>query len=175
MSKRTIIPSEKIDRAILFLRGKRVMLDADLAIVFGTTTKRINERVRRNLGRFPSDFLFQLTDEEKEWVVANCDHLRQLKFSAVNPFAFTEHGTIMVAVILNTPVAVEASVAVVRAFIKLREILLQNKDLSKRLNEMESKYDKQFKIVFDAIRKLMQLPEPVKRNRIGYRRSDDKE
>jgi phage regulator Rha-like protein len=178
MAKKILVPSEKIDRAILILRNKRVMLDADLAMVFGTTTKRLNQQVKRNIDRFPSDFLFQLNDEEKEWVVANCDHLKQLKFSPVNPYAFTEHGTIMVAMLLNTPVAVEASVAVVRAFIKLREILSQNKDLAKRLNELEAKYDNQFKVVFEAIRKLMQLPtkptEP-KRPRIGYRRSDEKD
>ncbi len=176
MGKRTIVPVEKIDRAILSIRNKRVMLDADLAIVFGTTTKRLNERVKRNIDRFPVDFLFQLTVEEKDWVVANCDHLRQIKFSSTSPFAFTEHGTIMVATILNTPTAVDASVAVVRAFIKLREILLQNKDLAKRLNEMEAKYDHQFKIVFDAVRKLMQLPaKEIKRPRIGYRRVDEKD
>ena len=176
MVKKAIIPEEKIDRAILYIRGKKVMLDADLAMVFGTSTKRINERVKRNIDRFPADFLFQLTNEEKDWVVSNCDHLKQLKFSSVNPFAFTEHGTIMLATILNTPVAVEASVAVVRAFVKLREILLQNKDLSKKVNELESKYDQQFKIVFDAIRKLMQLPaKDIKRQRIGYRRSNEKD
>ena len=91
MAKKTIVPAEKIDRAILFLRSKRVMLDADLAVIFGTSTKRINERVKRNFDRFPADFIFQLTDEEKDWVVANCDHLKQLRFSPVNPYAFTEH------------------------------------------------------------------------------------
>ena len=176
MARRTIVPAEKIDRAILFLRSKRVMLDADLALVFGTTTKRLNERVKRNVDRFPADFLFQLTDEEKEWVVTNCDHLRQLKFSPVNPYAFTEHGTIMAAAILNTPIAVEASVAVVRAFVKLREILSQNKDLAKKLSDMEAKYDHQFKVVFEAIRKLMQLPsKDVKRPRVGYRRANEKD
>lgn len=175
MAKKAIVPAEKIDRAIISLRQKRVMLDADLAMVFGTTTKRLNERVKRNIDRFPADFLFQLTDEEKAWVVANCDHLKQLKFSPVNPYAFTEHGTIMVATILNTPVAVEASVAIVRAFIKLREILSQNKDLAKRLSELEAKYDHQFKAVFEAIRKLMQVPVPTNRQRIGYRRSNEKE
>ena len=152
------------------------MLDADLAVIFGTSTKRINERVKRNFDRFPADFIFQLTDEEKDWVVANCDHLKQLRFSPVNPYAFTEHGTIMVAMILSTPVAVEASVAIVRAFIKLREILLQNKDLAKRVNDLEAKYDHQFKAVFEAIRKLMQLPpKETKRTRIGYRRTGEKE
>jgi phage regulator Rha-like protein len=171
MAKNTIIPSEKIDRAILLLRNKRVMLDADLAMIFGTTTKRLNQQVKRNINRFPSDFLFQLTDEEKDWVVTNCDHLKQLRFSPVAPYAFTEHGTIMVAMVLNTPIAAEASVAVVRAFIKLREILLQSKDLAKRLNELESKYDRQFSVVFEAIKKLMQLPlKDTKRQKIGSRR-----
>lgn len=176
MAKKGLVPAEKIDRAILFLRNKRVMLDADLALVFGTTTKRLNQQVKRNIGRFPPDFLFQLTDEEKEWVVTNCDHLRQIRFSAATPYAFTEHGTIMVAMVLNTPIAAEASVAVVRAFVKLREILLQNKDLAKRLGELEAKYDHQFKAVFEAIRKLMQLPsKEAKRPRVGYRRSDEKD
>ena len=176
MPKKIIVPVEKIDRAILLIRSKRVMLDADLATIFGTTTKRLNQQVKRNFDRFPLDFLFQLTDEEKEWVVTNCDHLKQLRFSPVNPYAFTEHGTIMVAMVLNTPVAAEASVVIVRAFIKLREILLQNKDLAKRLGEMEAKYDHQFKAIFDAIRKLMQLvPTETKRTRVGYRRSNEKD
>jgi ORF6N domain len=176
MARKIIVPAEKIDRAILFLRSKRVMLDADLAMVFGTTTKRLNERVKRNIKRFPADFLFQLTDEEKEWVVANCDHLKQLKFSSSLPFAFTEHGTIMVATILSTPASIEASVAIVRAFVKLREILLQNKGMAKKLNDIEAKYNHKFKVVFEAIRKLMQLPGPeTKRQRIGYRRSNEKD
>ena len=152
------------------------MLDADLALVFGTTTKRLNQQVKRNIDRFPSDFLFQLTEVERTWVVTNCDHLKQLRFSPANPYAFTEHGTIMVAMVLNTPVAADASVAIVRAFIKLREILSQNKDLAKRMNELEAKYDHQFKMVFQAIRKLMQLPaKETKRPRIGYRRSNEKD
>jgi hypothetical protein len=109
-------------------------------------------------------------------VVTNCDHLRQLRFSVATPYAFTEHGTIMVAMVLNTPVAAEASVAIVRAFVKLREVLFQNKDLAKKLGELEAKYDHQFKTVFEAIRKLMQLPlKETKRRRIGYRRADEKD
>jgi hypothetical protein len=134
---------------------------------------------QRNLDRFPPDFVFQLTNIEnieKEEVVTNCDHLKQLKFSSANPFAFTEHGTIMLAAILNTTVAAAASVVIVRAFVKLREILLQNKDLAKRLNELETKYDHQFKEVFETIRKLMQLPpKEIKRQRIGYLRANEKE
>ena len=109
-------------------------------------------------------------------MVTICDHLRQLKFSPANPFAFTEYGTIMLAMMINTPVAVEASIFIVNAFVKLREILFQNKELSKKLNELEAKYDHQFKMVFEAIRKLMQLPpKETKRPRIGYKRSNEKD
>jgi len=111
--------------------------------------------------------MFQLTKEEKDEVVANCDHLKKLKYSPVLPNAFTEHGAIMIATILNSPVAVQASIHVVRAFVKLRQILASNKELSKRFNELEKKYDAQFKVVFDAIRQLMTPPEP-KRRKIGF-------
>ncbi|MDP2681931.1 MAG: hypothetical protein Q8P28_03870 [Deltaproteobacteria bacterium] len=111
--------------------------------------------------------MFQLTKEEKDEVVANCDHLKKLKYSPVLPNAFTEHGAIMIATILNSPVAVQASIHVVRAFVKLRQILASNKELSKRFDELEKKYDTQFKVVFDAIRQLMTPPEP-KRRKIGF-------
>lgn len=146
------------------------MLDADLAIVYGSTTKALNQAVRRNADRFPSDFMFRLTAQEKKEVVTNCDHLRRLKYSPSLPCAFTEHGAIMVASILNTRIAVQASIQVVRAFIRLREILAAHKDLARQLKELERKYDAQFKVVFDAIRKLM-LPPEAKRPRIGFRRS----
>ena len=98
------------------------MLDADLAGLYGVTTKRLNEQVKRNRKRFPADFMFQLTSREKAEVVANCDHLTRLKFSPTNPFAFTEHGAVMVASVINSERAVEVSVYVVRAFVKLREL-----------------------------------------------------
>lgn len=164
-----IIPVEVIERKILLIRGEKVMLDADLAALYGVTTKRLNEQVKRNRERFPNDFMFQLTEEEKAEVVANCDHLKRLKFSPALPYAFTEHGAIMLASVLNSPIAVQTSVLVVRAFVKLREMLATHKDLAKKLDEMEKKYDMQFKVVFDAIRELMRPPEP-KRRKIGFRR-----
>jgi hypothetical protein len=97
-----LVPIERVERSILFLRGQKAMLDADLAVLYGVTTKRLNEQVRRNAERFPEDFLFQLTPEEKAEVVAKCDHLAKLKFSPVLPFAFTEHGAIMAASVLNS-------------------------------------------------------------------------
>ena len=163
----SIVPLENIESRIFLIRGHKVMIDADLANIYGVTTKRLNEQVKRNRERFPEDFMFQLTKEEKDEVVANCDHLKKLKYSPVLPNAFTEHGAIMIATTLNSPVAVQASIHVVRAFVKLLQILASNKELSKRFNELEKKYDAQFKVVFDAIRQLMTPPEP-KRRKIGF-------
>mgnify|MGYP001561686619 CR=1 FL=1 len=162
-----IIPLETIERRILLIRGHKVMIDADLADIYGVTTKRLNEQIKRNRDRFPEDFMFQLTEKEKAEVVANCDHLKKVKYSPVLPSAFTEHGAIMVATILNSPVAVQASIHVVRAFVKLREMLATHKDLALKLEEMEKKYDAQFKVVFDAIRQMMATPEPRKK-KIGF-------
>src|SRR6187399_2836946 len=105
--KRDIIPFERIQNSILNLRGQKVMLDRDLAVLYGVETKRLNEQVKRNINRFPLDFMFQLTVKEKNWVVANCDHLQALKFSSMMPYAFTEHGAVMLASILNSDVAVQ--------------------------------------------------------------------
>ena len=150
------------------------MLDVDLADIYGLKTSRLNEQVKRNKDRFPDDFMFQLSDEEKAEVIANCDHLEKIKFSPTNPYAFTEHGTIMLASVLNTPTAIQASVLIVRAFVKLREILSANKELERKLLDMESKYDKQFTVVFQAIRELMHQKEIDKeRPQIGYRIGQD--
>jgi hypothetical protein len=163
----SVIPIERIEQSIIFLRGEKVMLDADLAVLYGVSTKRLNEQVKRNRDRFPEDFMFQLTEKEKAEVVANCDHLAKLKYSPNLPYAFSEHGAIMLASVLNSQIAVRASIQIVRAFVKLRQILASHKDLAKRLDEMEKKYDSQFKIVFDAIRQLMAPPEP-KQKKIGF-------
>jgi hypothetical protein len=163
----TFIPMERIERSILLLRGEKVMLDADLAEIYGVTTKRLNEQVKRNAIRFPPDFMFQLTETEKAEVVANCDHLARIKFSPHRPFAFTEHGALMLANVLNSERAARTSVQVVRAFVRLRQLLASNAELSRQLTTLEKKYDAQFKIVFDAIRQLMTPPEP-KRREIGF-------
>jgi hypothetical protein len=116
-----LLPVGQIAQRILWVRERKVILDADLAELYGTQTKRLNEQVKRNRGRFPDDFLFQLTAREKSEVVANCDHLDRLKYSPRLPYAFTEHGALMVAAVLNTPRAVDVSIYVVRAFVKLRD------------------------------------------------------
>src|SRR5208283_8076 len=121
-----------IEERILFIRGEKVIIDADLAELYGVPTKRLNEQVKRNIDRFPADFMFQLTIKEKEEVVANCDHLERLKYSPTLPYAFTEHGAIMAASVLNSPKAVEVSVFVVRAFVKLRQLAGEHRELAKK-------------------------------------------
>ncbi|MFA7255254.1 MAG: ORF6N domain-containing protein [Candidatus Omnitrophota bacterium] len=159
MKKRScLIPHERVFRTILLLRGQKVMLDADLAELYGVSTKRLNEQVRRNTDRFPADFMFRLTREEKKEVVANCDHLKQLKFSSTLPNAFTEYGAIMLATVLNTRLAVRMSLQVVRAFVRLREILATHKDLARKIEEMEMQYDSNFRVLFNAVRQLSNPP-----------------
>jgi len=167
---KALIPVEIIEQRILLIRGQRVMLDADLAALYGTTTKRLNEQVKRNLDRFPEDFMFQLTKKEKAEVVAICDHLANLKFSPVLPNAFTEHGAIMVASILNTKRAIQVSVFVVRAFVKLREMLATHKELAHKLTELERKlqnHDESIQSLVVAIRQLM-APREAKKRPIGF-------
>ncbi len=165
------IPMGRIERQILLIRGQKVMLDADLASLFGVTTKRLNEQVKRNRDRFPKDFVFPLSREEKEQVVANCDHLAKLRFSPTLPYAFTEHGAIMAATVLNSDRAVKVSVFVVRAFVKLREMLSAHKELSTRLDELERRlqgHDRQILGLVQALRQLMAEPEEPKRKPVGF-------
>jgi hypothetical protein len=171
--KKALVPRtsvEHVERTILTIRGQKVILDADLANLYGVTTKRLNQQVRRNSDRFPEDFLFQLTAKEKTEVVANCDHLSNLKFSPALPLAFTEHGAIMAASVLNTQQAIEASIFVVRAFVRLREMLMAHKDLARKLKELEKrleKHDEDIGLIFEAIRELMSPPDaPPKK--IGF-------
>lgn len=155
------VPMREVERAILEIRGQRVILDADLAVLYGTTTKRLNEQVRRNRQRFPVDFVFQLTPEEKAQVVANCDHLSRLKYSPTLPYAFTEHGAVMAASVLNTTRAVEVSVFVVRAFVRMQRMLPKYRELALRLAELEqrvSRQDARVAALFDAMRHLLRLP-----------------
>lgn len=148
------------------------MLDSDLAELYGISTKVLNQAVKRNKKRFPGEFMFQLTKNEKEEVVTNCDHLKKLRFSYTLPFAFTEHGAVMLATVLNSPIAVQTSIQVVKAFIKLREILTSHKGLARKIAEMEKKYDARFKIVFMAIRQLMADSQKPKKQ-IGFLREKD--
>jgi hypothetical protein len=169
------VPIEGITRAILVLRGQRALLDAELASLYGVTTKRLNEQVRRNLDRFPADFMFQLTAAE--------DTALRSQIATSNtgrggrrylPYAFTEHGAIQAANVLNSPRAVEMGIYVVRAFVQLRELLSSNKDLARRLDQLEARIEKKLAThddaiaaMLSAIRQLMNPPAP-KRRPIGF-------
>lgn len=159
-----LISIQVITSKIFFLRGKKVMVDSDLALLYGVRTKRLNEQVKRNKKRFPEDFMFQLTPKEKEEVVAICDHLKALKFSSQLPYAFTEQGVAMLSGILNSDRAIKVNIQIMRAFIQLKRMLLTNVGLRRKIEEMERKYDKQFAMVFQAIKQL--LEPPVKEKRI---------
>ena len=134
--KKSIIPVEAIERRILLIRRQKVMLDSDLAQLYGVSTKRLNERVKRNRKRFPSDFMFQLSEQEKSEVVANCDHLKNLKFSPVLPRAFTEHGAIMLASILNSSTAVEVRFLPVKCSTKQLEQRFSRQDATETKSEI---------------------------------------
>lgn len=166
----SITPSSSIANRILRLRNQKIIIDADLAELYGVTTKRLNEQIKRNRDRFPSDFLFQLTKDEKNKVVANCDHLSNLKFSQTNPYAFTEHGTIMAASVLNSQKAIETSVLVIRAFVQLRQIMSTNEKLRYKFIELENRlsdHDDAIKTLVNAIHQLMETSDDNK-PQIGF-------
>ena len=168
---KTLVKIGKIQQRILLIRGEKVIIDADLAEAYGVTTKALNQAIRRNADRFPPDFMFRLTKDEKQEVVTNCDHLENLKFSPVNPRAFTEHGAIMAASVLSSRKAIEVSVFVVRAFVQLRETIAGHKEHARKIAQLERKlgdHDEQIMVLFEAIKQLMDPRPPPKTRRIGF-------
>jgi hypothetical protein len=154
--KQSLISIERIEETILLIRSQKVILDADLARLYGSATKRLNEQVKRNRERFPEDFMFQLTKDEKAEVVANCDHLFMLKFSSALPYAFTEHGAIMAANVLNNPRAVQMSVFVVRAFVRMRSMMNDTRELTRRLSMLEKELKERLDVHESAIVSILQ-------------------
>ena len=166
--KSAIVPTERIESLILLVRGHKVMLDSDLAALYRVSTKRLNEQVKRNKDRFPSDFMFQLNARETEDLrsqIATSNTARGGR--RYRPFVFTEHGAVMLATVLNSPVAVQASIQVVRAFVKLRELLGTQRKLAQKLIELEQKvegHDEEITALFEAIRQLMEpTDKPTRR------------
>ena len=158
--------SVQIEQSIFIIRKQKVMLDQDLAKIYGVETKALNRAMKRNLDRFPSDFMFQLTEGEVEILRYQFGTSRAWGGRRYLPYVFTEHGAWMLGNILNSPTAIEASIQVVRSFIRLREMIISHSELSRRLSVLEKKYDSQFKVVFEAIQKLMVVPE-VPQKKIG--------
>ncbi len=170
MSNRSLIPIEKIERAIYLIRGARMMLDRDLAKLYDVTTAALNQAVRRNSDRFPEDFMFQLTSDEmaqlnRSQIVIGSEKHRDPRF---RPHVFTEQGVAMLSSVLRSKRAIAVNIEIMRAFVKLRLMMASNAEVSHRLDELESKNDRRFKVVFDAMRKLM-APPVSKRKEIGFR------
>lgn len=176
MNTSIALPDELIEDTILFIRGKRVILDHDLARLYSVTTKVLNQAVKRNLDRFPEDFMFQLTKAEtEEWerlkrsrsqiVTLKKNRGTNIKYQ---PYAFTEHGILMLSSVLKSQRAVQVNIQIMRTFVRMRQMLASNETLIERINKLEENYDAKFRIVFSAIRQLLSAPA-VKRKRIGFR------
>jgi hypothetical protein len=166
-SKQLAIPSERIEKAILLIRGQKVMLDKDLAELYGVETKQLKRAVRRNIHRFPSDFMFELTKGEYDSLRYQFGTLKRGQHTKYLPLAFTEQGVAMLSSVLNSRRAIETNILIMRAFVRLREMISTHKDLLRKVEEMEKKYDRQFQVVFEAIKQLMAEPEKPKK-RIGF-------
>lgn len=170
MGNGSMIPAERVERAIILLRGHKVMLDADLAKLYGVTTKALNQAVKRNISRFPDDFMLQLTAEEATLLRSQIVTLKAGRgmHRKYRPYVFTEQGVAMLSSVLHSERAIQANIAIMRTFVRLREMITSNKILARRLAELEKKYDARFRVAFEAIHELMAEPEPKSR-RIGFK------
>jgi len=167
MVNKSLIPADRIEKAILLIRKQKVMLDADLADLYGVQTKFLVRAVKRNIDRFPADFMFQLSKEEFDDLRFHFGTSSDWGGRRYPPYAFTEQGVAMLSSVLRSQRAVQVNIEIMRAFIRLRQMLASNAELARKLDELEKKYDAQFKEVFEAIRQLMTPPEP-KRRAIGF-------
>ena len=167
VKKENLIPIEKIEKLIFLVRGQKIMLSTHLADLYGVESRILVQAVKRNIERFPVDFMFQLSDTEFEnlksqFVISSWGGMRRAK-----PYAFTEQGVAMLSSVLRSKRAVQVNIEIIRSFVKLRQMLAAHKDLDRKLTELERKYDEQFKIVFEAIRQLMAPPDK-KIKKIGF-------
>lgn len=164
----SIIPIQQIQKCIYLMRGHKVIFDSDLADLYGVTTKRLNEQVRRNVARFPSDFMFQLTTAEAERLRSQIATSKQGRGGRrYNPYVFTEQGVAMLSSVLRSKRAIEANIAIMRTFVKLREIIANNELLRRKIESMERKYDEQFQHVFSVLAEMV-MPDSKPKTQIGY-------
>lgn len=159
-----VLQTRQFENLIFELRGFKIMIDTDLASLYETETKKLKQQVKRNAERFPADFMFELTHEEKEQLVANCDRLQNLRHSSINPLAFTEQGVAMLSSVIRSPKAVKINIEIMRAFVYYRQILIQNQDLYKKVKELDDKINNVFQFLLDKIevKKLTAAP-------VGYK------
>jgi phage regulator Rha-like protein len=171
VNEKSLIPVDRIEKAILLIHGQKVMLDADLAELYGVETKMLVRAVKRNINRFPTDFMFQLSKEEFDNLRFHFGTSSYWGGRRYPPYAFTEQGVAMLSSVLHSQRAIQVNIEIMRAFIRLRQMLASHVELARKLDALEKKYDAQFKQVFEAIRRLMAPPEP-KRRTIGFRKED---
>ena len=170
MADKLLVPAERIEHAILVLRGQKVMLDSELAALYEVPVKALNQAVKRNLDRFPEDFMFRLNQEEATSLRSQSVTSKAGRGGRrTEPYAFTEQGVAMLSSVLHSQRAVHVNIEIMRAFVRLRQMLQQNTELARKLAALERKYDGQFKMVFEAIRDLM-TPAPKEKPRIGFRK-----
>jgi hypothetical protein len=170
VTMRSIVPVESIVSRILVFREEKVLIDRDLAERYEVSTKVLNQAVKRNMRRFPRDFMFQLMKNEKNELVTNCDRFKTLKHSSVLPKAFTEQGVAMLSSVLNSDRAVEVNIAIMKAFVHLRRMVSSHADLARRITELEERmedHDERIKAIFEAMRQLMTPPDRPKK-KIGF-------
>jgi len=167
MNKIVKLKEETIASHIHFIRGEKVMLDADLASLYGAETKRLKEAVRRNKKRFPPDFMFELTPEEYSSLRTQIATLKRGAHSKYKPFAFTEQGVAMLSGVLNSPRAIEVNIAIMRTFVQIRSWMSEHKELARKIEELEKKYDDNFAKIFDVL-KLLVNPPPSQKRKIGF-------
>jgi hypothetical protein len=174
VNEKSLVSVEKIEKAILLIRGQKVMLDADLAALYGVETRVLVQAVKRNIERFPDDFMLRLNREEVDSLRSQIVTLKKGRgqHSKYLPYAFTEQGVAMLSSVLRSRRAIQVNIEIMRAFIRLRQMLASHVELARKLNALEKRYDAQFKQVFEAIRQLMIPPEP-KRRPIGFRKGGD--
>jgi len=171
MSKLPIFKEANLASLIYFIRGEKVMLDTDLAKLYTVETRVLKQAVRRNLNRFPKDFMFELTGEEIDNMVSQGVIPSKQIFGGSKPFAFTEQGIAMLSSVLNSRIAIQVNIAILRTFVKLRQLLIEHKDLAEKIERMEQKYDEQFRIIFTALQQMLQ-EESKPRPKIGFKQKE---
>ena len=169
------IPAERIERMILIMRDQKVMIDSQLAKLYGVSTKRLNEQVRRNVDRFPADFMFQLSADETHSLRSQFATSKKKGGRRYLPYVFTEQGVAMLSSVLKSKRAIHVNISIMRAFVQLRYLLATHKKLAQKLEDLECKYDEQFRSIFDVIRSLMTPPEPKKLRKIGFKTNPEKD
>jgi len=167
MSSPAVLKSENIARLVFFIRGEKVILDRDLASLYGVTTKALNQAVKRNAARFPADFMFQLTKSDYEALRSQSVTLKRGQHLKYLPYVFTEQGVAMLSSVLRSARAVEVNIAIMRTFVQLRRLMESNRDLARKIDSLEKKYDEQFAVVFAAIKELITPAQPP-RKQIGF-------